>query len=163
MSRTLVIGFGNVDRADDGVAYHVINDLRRRLGQEMLREDETGLERLGTQIDSIFLIQLAPELMDVMSLYDKVIFVDALVYEKVENLHCVPVFPEYTSATFTHHMTPAMLLALLKSIRNREPAGYIVSIRGYDFDFHRNLSAGTKALIEKAVDHIVKLHRSDTD
>ena len=63
-------------------------------------------------------------------------------------------------ATFTHHLTPAMLLALLKSLHHREPAGHIVSIRGYDFDFHRNLSADTEALVEKAVDHILQLHGS---
>jgi Ni,Fe-hydrogenase maturation factor len=79
----------------------------------MLREDETGLEGIGAQIDSIFLIQLAPELMDVIIPYDKVIFVDAHVYDNVDSLYCAPVFPEFTQATFTHHMTPAMLLALL--------------------------------------------------
>ncbi|MGD1152168.1 MAG: hydrogenase maturation protease [Syntrophales bacterium] len=163
MTRTLVIGFGNIDRADDGVAYHVVNDLRRRLGQGMLHEDETGLEGIGAQIDSIFLVQLAPELMDVMTLYDKIIFVDAHVYENVGNLYCAPVFPEFTQATFTHHMTPAMLLALLKAICNREPTGHIISIRGYDFDFHRNLSADTEALVDKAVDHILLLHGSTHD
>ena len=163
MPRTLVIGFGNIDRADDGVAYHVINRLRRRLGQGMLHEDETGLEEIGAQIDSIFLVQLAPELMDVLILYDEIIFVDAHVYENVDSLYYAPVFPEFTTATFTHHLTPAMLLALLKSLHHREPAGHIVSIRGYDFDFHRNLSADTEALVEKAVDHILLLHGSTDD
>ncbi len=163
MSRTLVIGFGNIDRADDGVAYHVINGLRRRLGQGMLHEDETGLEEIGAQIDSIFLVQLAPELMDVIILYDKVIFVDAHVYDNVDSLYYAPVFPEFTQATFTHHMMPSMLLALLKAICNREPTAHIISIRGYDFDFHRNLSADTEALVEKAVDHILLLHGSAHD
>ncbi|HUJ89861.1 MAG TPA: hypothetical protein VLX12_06695, partial [Syntrophorhabdales bacterium] len=122
MSRTLVIGFGNIDRADDGVAYHIVNHLRRRLGQELLPEDETGLELMGGDIDSIFLVQLSPELMDVIGLYDTVIFVDAHVYENAPNLYSAPVTPEFTPATFTHHITPAMMLALLKSIRNREPA-----------------------------------------
>lgn len=158
MSRTLVIGFGNVDRADDGVAYYVVNALRRRLGQSILHEDETGLEELGSQIDSVFLVQLAPELMDVISLYEKIIFVDAHVYENVDSLYCAPVLAEFTPATFTHHLTPAMLLALLKALHRREPAGHIVSIRGYDFDFHRRLSADTEALVEKAVDHILQLH-----
>lgn len=160
MSRSLVIGFGNIDRADDGVAYHVINGLRRRLRKGMLHEDETGLEEIGAEIDSIFLVQLAPELMDLIIPYDKIIFVDAHVYENVDNLYCAPIFPEFTPATFTHHLTPAMLLALLKSLHHREPAGHIVSIRGYDFDFHRNLSADTEALVEKAVDHILLLHGS---
>jgi Ni,Fe-hydrogenase maturation factor len=124
----------------------------------MLHEDETGLESLGAQIDSVFLVQLAPELMDVIIPYDKIIFVDAHVYENVDSLYCAPVFPEFTPATFTHHLTPAMLLALLKSLHHREPAGHIVSIRGYDFDFHRSLSTDTEALVEKAVDHILQAH-----
>ncbi|MGZ6236608.1 MAG: hydrogenase maturation protease [Syntrophales bacterium] len=160
MPRTLVIGFGNIDRADDGVAYHVISSLRRRLCQGMLHEDETGLEGLGAEIDSVFLVQLAPELMDVLIDYDKIIFVDAHVYENVDSMYYAPVFPEFTTATFTHHLMPATLLAMLKSLHQREPAGHIVSIRGYDFDFHRNLSTNTKALVEKAVDHILLLHGS---
>jgi len=163
MSRTLVIGFGNIDRADDGVAYHIVNGLRRRLRQGMLHEDETGLEEIGAEIDSIFLVQLTPELMDVIIRYDKIIFVDAHVYEDVDNLYCTPVLPEFTPATFTHHLTPSMLLALLKSLHHREPAGHVVSIRGYDFDFHRDLSADTEALVEKAVDHILLLHSSMHD
>ena len=123
----------------------------------MLHEDETGLEELGAQIDSIFLVQLAPELMDVIILYDKVIFVDAHVYENVDNLYCAPVFPEFTPATFTHHMGPAMILALIKALYNREPTGHIISIRGYDFDFHRDLSADTKALVDPAVEYILLL------
>ncbi len=160
MPRTLVIGFGNIDRADDGVAYYVINDLRRRLGQGPLREDETGLEEMGQEVDSIFLVQLTPELIDVISPYDRIIFVDAHVYENVESLYCTSVSPEFTPSTFTHHLTPATLLALLKSILHREPAGHIVSIRGYNFDFHRNISADTGALVEQAVDHILILHKT---
>ena len=156
MPRTLIIGFGSIDRADDGVAYHVINALRRRLGQTMLDEDETGLEELGNQIDSVFLVQLAPELMDILAGYDQVVFVDAHVLANVDDLHCTPIFPEYAPATLTHHMGPAMILALVKALYHREPAGYIVSIRGYDFDFHRNLSADTKAHIEPAVDYILQ-------
>lgn len=154
--RTLIIGYGSIDRADDGVAYFVINALRRRLGQKPLSEDETGLEDLGKQVDSIFLVQLAPELMDVLACYDQVIFVDAHVLENVDNLHCTPVLSEYTPATFTHHMSPAMILALLKALYHREPTGHIVSIRGYDFDFHRDLSRATRTLVEPAVKYILQ-------
>ena len=51
---------------------------------------------MAAEIDSIFLVQLAPELMDVIILYDRIIFVDAHVYENVESLYCAPVFPEFT-------------------------------------------------------------------
>jgi hydrogenase maturation protease len=160
MLRSLIIGFGNLDRADDGVAYYVINALRRHLGQKALSEEDTGMEDLGAPIDSIFLSQLAPELMDPIAEYKRVIFVDAHVYENMEALHCAPVLPEYAAATFTHHLTPAMLLAFLKALHHREPKGHLVSIRGYDFDFHRNLSLDTQALVEPAVNYILHLLKS---
>jgi len=158
MDRTLVIGFGNRDRADDGVAYYVVNRLRERLGRKPLGEDETGLEELEGSIDSIFLSQLTPELMDIVAPYRRIVFVDAHVGEDRGDLHCAPVQPEDVGTTFTHQLSPAMLLALLKVLYGQEPSGFIVSIRGYDFDFHPTLSAATGRMIDAAVDRIGQLH-----
>jgi len=157
MARALVIGYGNLNRADDGVAYYVINALRERLRQVALSEDDTGLEELGAQTDSIFLTQLVPELLDTLVDYDQVIFVDAHVHEDARDLHFAPVSPEYVSSVFTHHITPATLLALLKALYQQEPAGHIVSLRGHEFDFRRGLSAATEALVELAVEYILQL------
>ncbi len=157
MPRTLVVGYGNVHRADDGVAHHVINALRRYLGQEALAEDQTGLEGLGAETDSILLTQLAPELIDILADYDQIIFVDAHVRDDVPDLYHEIVPSEYVVSAFTHHMTPAMLLALLKAIHHREPAGHIVSIRGRDFDFHDRLSSATQVSVEPAVNQILCL------
>ena len=159
MSRTLVIGFGNIDRADDGVAFEVVNALRRRLGQKELSGEDTGLEELGETVDSIFLSQLAPELMDTLVDYSRVIFADAHVYENVEDLHCGPVAPDYAPSTFTHHLTPAALLSFLKALYGAEPEARLVSIRGRDFDFHRGLSEEARSLVEPAVNHILQLVR----
>jgi hydrogenase maturation protease len=157
MSRTLVIGFGNVHRADDGVAYHVVNALRQRLGQKALAEDQTGFEDLGAETDSVLLTQLVPELIDTLVHYDQVVFVDAHVRDDVSALHCQPLMAQYGPSVFTHHMTPAMLLALLKAIHGRELVGYLVSIRGRDFDFHRRLSAEAEALVEPAAERILRM------
>jgi hydrogenase maturation protease len=157
MPRTLVIGYGNVHRADDGVAHHVVKALRRYLGQEALAEDQTGLETLGAEIDSILLTQLVPELIDTLVDYDQVIFVDAHVRDDVPDLYHEMVQSEYVISAFTHHMTPAMLLALLKAIHHREPAGHIVSIRGRDFDFHDTLSSATRVFVKPAVNQILRV------
>jgi hydrogenase maturation protease len=162
MDRTLVIGYGNLDRQDDGVAYEVINALRRRLGQAALGEEETQLEELGNQTDSIFTMQLAPELLDAVVDYDRVIFVDAHVRADLPDLHCAPVRPEYASSTFTHHMTPAMLLALSQMLYRPEPEGYVVTIRGQAFDFGQGLSELTGALVEPAAEQILLLARPGT-
>jgi len=157
MTRTLVLGFGNVYRADDGVAHYVVNALRRHLGQESLGADSTGLEELGAQVDSVFLSQLVPELIDTLTAYEQVVFVDAHVRKDVPDLHCVPVPAEGAMSAFTHHMTPSMLLALLKGIYHHEPAAYLVSIRGREFDFRRGLSARVEALVQPAVECILQL------
>jgi len=86
-----------------------------------------------------------------------VIFVDARVYEYVDTLHCEPVSPEYTPFTFSPHLTPAAFLALLKPLYHHEPAGHLVSIRGYDFDFHRRISVETEGLVGPAVEYILRL------
>jgi hydrogenase maturation protease len=157
MSRTLVIGYGNLDRQDDGVAYYVVNALRRRLGQDALTEDETGLETLGAPADSIFVMQLGTELLEVAAEYDRVIFVDAHVRADGDALRCEPVRPDYAAATFTHHMTPALFFALLQSLYHREPQGYLISIQGRSFDFERNLTIVTEAWVEPAVDQLLQL------
>jgi hydrogenase maturation protease len=154
MSRTLVIGYGNVDRADDGVAYYVVNALRQRLGQKPLADDDSGLQELGAQTDTILLAQLVPELIDMLADYDQVIFVDAHVRDDVPDLYCAPVSSEYVTSPFTHHITPGMLLALLHALCQRDPVGYLVSVRGHDFDFHRSLSPVVEQLVPAAVEHI---------
>jgi len=157
MIRTLVIGYGNLDRQDDGVAHAIVGGLRRRLGQAPLAEGETGLEQLDGQADSILVLQLTPELLDVALDYEQLVFVDAHVRPDAEKVHCTPVGAEYAPAAFTHHMTPAMFLALLQALHQHQPAGHIVSVRGHSFDFERKLSPATQASVQPAVDKIVAL------
>jgi hydrogenase maturation protease len=157
MARTLVVGYGNLDRGDDGVAYHIVNGLRRSLGQPALDEYETGLEELGKQVDSVFLTQLGPEFVDVLVNYDRIIFVDAHVLLAVDGLYCARVLPEFTQSTFTHHMTPATLLALLSALYHRDAEAHLVSARGHRFEFERDLSEATQALVEPAVASILEL------
>ena len=157
ISKTIIIGYGNIDRADDGVAFAVVNELRRRLGQKMLEEGDTGLDELGGENDSIFLSQLVPEIMELLTGYNRIIFVDAHVGSDMEDLSCSPVSAQYVSSSFTHHMTPSALLAFLQTMYQCEPQAHLVSIHGYDFDFKRTFSPQVQALVHPAVDAILKL------
>jgi hydrogenase maturation protease len=156
-SKTIIIGYGNIYRTDDGVAFAVINELRRQLKQEPLEEGDTGLDELGGENDSIFLLQLVPEIMELLAGYNRIIFVDAHVGSDMEDLNCSPVEAQYISSSFTHHMTPSALLAFLKTMYQREPEAHLVSIRGCDFDFKQTLSPRVQALVQPAVDTILKV------
>jgi hydrogenase maturation protease len=155
--RALVLGYGNIDRQDDGAAFAVVNALRQRLGQAPLEAGETGLESLGQAPDSAFVVQLGPELLDVLAAYERVCFVDAHVQPGWADVHQASIQPEYSPSAFTHHMTPGMLLALLKALHQLEPQGYLVSIRGHQFDFERGLTSATERLVAPAVDEILGL------
>ena len=55
LSRTLIIGFGNVYRRDDGVAFVVLNAVRERLGRPLLDTEDDGFDDLGHEVDTILL------------------------------------------------------------------------------------------------------------
>ena len=155
--KTIIIGYGNIYRADDGVAFAVINELRRQLGQKLLEEGDTGLDELNGENDSIFLLQLVPEIMELFAGYNRIIFVDAYVGSDMEDLNCSPVSAQYISSSFTHHMTPSALLAFLKSMYECVPQAHLVSIRGINFDFKRTFSPQVQALIQPAADTVFRL------
>jgi hydrogenase maturation protease len=154
---TIIIGYGNIDRADDGAAFVVINELRRRLGVKPLEVGDTGLDNLQGHDDSIFIPQLTPEIMELFTGYDRMVFVDAHVGPDSEDISSSPVFPHYASSSFTHHMTPSAFLAYLKALYLCEPRAHVVSIRGHEFDFRQTLSRQTQALVQPAVDIILEL------
>ncbi|MDA8123624.1 MAG: hydrogenase maturation protease [Deltaproteobacteria bacterium] len=154
LPRALIVGYGNIDRADDGIAFEVINTLRRHQSRAPLGDEDTGLEALGTEIDTVFLSQLTPELLETLRDYDHIIFVDAHVYPDIGTLHCRDILPEGAPSILIHHLTPEILLAFLKALYGRDPLGHLVSLRGYDFDFHRHLSAKAKRWSKQAVQYI---------
>ena len=157
MLRTIIIGYGNIDRSDDGLAYEVINLVRKQLGQHLLDEGDTGLDNLNGEIDSVFLLQLIPEIMELLKGYEQIIFVDAHAGDRLDDLNCSRLTPQYTSSTFTHHMTPETLLAFLKTLYQHEPQAYMVSVRAHDFDFKRTFSARTQSLLQPASEKIIQL------
>jgi hydrogenase maturation protease len=163
MRRSLVIGYGNLERQDDGVAFYVVNRLRQRLGQKPLRFDDAGLARLENSTDCVFIRQLVPELIETLSNYDRLVFVDAHIPAGMSNLVCTRIYPEDDFPLFTHQMNPALLLAFLKALWDREPISHLLTIQGRRFDLGRGLSAMTAALVDPATRIILELlaRRSD--
>jgi hydrogenase maturation protease len=154
MDSILIIGYGNVDRQDDGVAWHVLDGLAKRLGKPRDPETGEGFQELGSSPDLLFQLQLVPELAEIIATYDRVCFVDAHTGNVDQDLHLEILEPGYQASAFTHHMTPQTCLALAESIYHRRPSAILVSVRGHEFEFTRSLSEETSELSEQAVDQI---------
>jgi len=152
--RTLVIGYGNASRRDDGVGLAVVNALRLHWGQPALTPLTDGGEDLGSARDSLFLQQLTPELAATLAQYDLVFFVDASLPAATEPVQWERVEPAYQMGAISHHMEPATLLALARQLYGHAPEGVLVSVHGHDFDFGDELSPRTAAAVPDAVQWI---------
>ena len=151
---SLIIGFGNPDRQDDGVAWHILTRLAQEFGRPIPSMDE-GFFPVGENPDLLFTLQLIPELAETIAAYQRICFVDAHTGNASEDVHVVEVKAEYQRSPFTHHMTADTCLSLVQTIYGQTPQAILVSVRGYEFGFSHELSPGTRLLAEQAVERIM--------
>jgi hydrogenase maturation protease len=154
--RTLIIGYGNADRQDDGVAWHVLAALRRRLGKPEAEAFDDAFEPEGENPDFLFTLQLTPEMAETVADYQRVCFVDAHTGNVPEEIHLRQLQAKYQRSPFTHHLTPDTLLALCEQLYSQTPDAILVSVRGYQFGFESSLSPETQALVEPALKKILR-------
>ncbi len=147
---TLIIGYGNPDRQDDGVAWHVLESLSTQLKIERPDPDSGDFSPLGGNPDLLFALQLTPEMAEIIANYERVCFVDAHTGQIAEDITIREILPEYQASPLTHHMTPQTLLSLVESMFRKKPQAILASIRGYEFGFGRALSERSKTLVQTA-------------
>ena len=150
----LIIGYGNPDREDDGVAWHILSNLATRLAQPEPSQDLYMLHRLEGIPDLLCVLQLDPEMAEVIADYDRVCFVDAHTGAYEEDIRFTRIVGEFQSSPFTHHMTPETCLMLAQTLFGQSPQAIVISVRGYHFGFSHNLSTETTALAEQVTDWI---------
>ena len=146
---TLILGYGNPDRQDDGVAWHILCNLADRLDRSIPSFEE-GFTLDGDDPDLFFVLQLTPELAEIMADYQRVCMIDAHTGVIPEEVKLTVLEPGYQHSPLTHHTTPQTCLALAKTIYNSVPEAVLVSVRGYEFGFSHLLSAKTKKLAKQA-------------
>ena len=164
LSKCLIIGYGNPDREDDGVAWHILKALGERFGRisqmdassdDISAIDFGELQHRDDAPDLMGELQLMPEIAETIAAYDKVCFVDAHTGAYPHDVTVTPLHAEFQSSPFTHHLTPETCLDLAKVAYGHSPQGLVISVRGFRFGFEHTLSAETAALAGEAVEKIV--------
>lgn len=153
MTNLLILGYGNPDREDDGVAWHILRALTARLGLASPESYEDEFPE-HAQIDFAFALQLTPEMAEDISVYEHVCFVDAHTGSIPEPVRLIDVESEFQASPFTHHLTPQSLLSMCETIYRRKPEAVLLSVLGHRFLFSRQLSKGTARLVPQAVELI---------
>jgi hydrogenase maturation protease len=143
--KTLIIGYGNQNRRDDGVGWFILEQLAALNLPDVVLETSHQLE---------------VEASETISHFDAAIFVDAAIPEAPEAIQRSVVAPNFQSHAVAHYLTPADVLSLCKTLYNREPKAVLFSIRGRDFNFGTTLTPEVEQTARGVVKQIAELVRS---
>jgi hydrogenase maturation protease len=140
--KTLILGYGNQSRRDDGVGWFVVEQL-------------AALKLPGVELETAH--QLEVEAAETISRFDTVIFVDAAIPESLQAVQCSEVTPNFQSHAVAHYLTPADVLALCQTLYHRQPKAVLYSIRGRDFNFGTTLTPEVEQAARDVVKQIIEL------
>ena len=154
MNKLIILGYGNPDRGDDGVAWHLLDQLLKSEGFFETDLFVSEITDLNGKADIWFNFQLLPEISELIAKYEKALFIDAHTGEIDEEINFQKIEPDFQNSPFTHHFTPSSCLALAESIAGKYPEAWLLSIKGYNFEFSRELSPKTRELSKVAMEKI---------
>jgi len=126
MARILVLGYGNPLRADDGLGWQVAVELFRA--------------NASADVHVIPCHQLTPDLAEAASFAELVLFIDCSRTGIPGELRCEEIFSQSGPTSFTHDLSPAVLLALAAELFGVCPKAYLFSICGENFETGEELS-----------------------
>ncbi len=129
--KVILVGFGNEYRKDDGLGIKLLD----------LIEDE--------KIEKIKVQELSYSILDDIKDFDVVIFIDASL--EGEDISFKKIEKKETFSPLTHHLMPEELLIWSEFINKKSYDFYLLSIRGYDFDFGEDLSENAQKNLEKGL------------
>lgn len=132
--KTIVLGIGNNGRQDDGLGWMFL---------DFLDEKDSG-------IDIEYRYQLQIEDADLISNYDRVIFVDATKEDTDDGYYLKPCHPSEEYSFSTHALNPETILYLSKKLYNHNPDASIFAIQGYDWELQIGLSEKGTTNLAKA-------------
>lgn len=155
--KILFIGYGNPDRQDDGVAWHILCGLAEKFSRPVPQDFQEGFPEDDENPKFFFELQLMPEHAELVGQADLVVFIDAHTGNVPEDLFIKKINPHFQNSPFTHHLTPETCLSLAETMYGRLPEAWLATVRGFEFGFSHELSPATKELANDAVNRIFKL------
>jgi hydrogenase maturation protease len=140
----LVIGYGNPGRMDDGLGPALVEAL-----------EKLAIE--GVDLDADY--QLIVEDAAAVAAHKVVVFADAA-ETGPEPFYLQPVEPKGELGFSSHGCQPEAVMALARELFRADTKGYILGIRGYEFnEFREALSDRARANLAAATEFLVKVLR----
>ena len=128
MKKILVYGYGNPGRQDDGLGIFLAEKVEKWAAQN-------GYDTVVTDTNYQLNIEDAYNLND----YDLVVYADASI-EEMQNYKFEVLEPELNTNFSMHSVSPAFVLGLCKEIYNEVPETYLLHLKGYEWEFMKDMS-----------------------
>lgn len=130
MKKTLIYGYGNPGRQDDGLGARFTEIMEKWV-------DEQKLSHITVDCN----YQLNIEDAATVSEYDTVFFIDASIVEEVKNFRLEEIEPNDARIEFTMHaVSTSYVVDLCRKIYGKTPKAYVLHIKAYEFDFKEELT-----------------------
>jgi hydrogenase maturation protease len=127
MARVLIIGYGNPLRSDDGLGWYAAVQLFR--------------SSASRDVEVLPCHQLTPDLAEAVSHADTVVFLDSTHEGTPGELRCREIEPVEGSASFSHHLSPEIVLGIARDLYGAYPHAWLLTICGHCFEPGETLSA----------------------
>jgi hydrogenase maturation protease len=139
MSNIVAIGYGNDLRSDDGIGQRVANTLRL------------------SNVKSLAVHQLTPELAEILASADLAIFIDACLTSESSQVEVRSLSPDCSGNISGHITDPRSLLALTQALYGYCPTAWWVIVPGENFTIGDRLSATAETGIAIALEKIAQI------
>jgi hydrogenase maturation protease len=141
---TLIVGYGNPLRGDDGVGQAVAQAFA----------DDTAIDG----VEAIACHQLTPELAERFAAAARVVLIDAAVGREAGGVSVVSLQPAPTpSSNLGHHVEPSQLLRLAQRLYGRSPEAYLVTVGAHSLALGEGLSAPVAAALPEVIATVRRL------
>lgn len=144
---SLVIGYGNSLRGDDG--------LGRKLAQTIAEWQLPGVRSLDQH-------QLTPELAAELAQVELAIFIDAYLAKNHDSVTVQVIEPSASVSFPSHFSNPQALLSLTQRVYGRCPHAWLVMVPGVNFSLSDSLSLLAQQRSEQALREIERLLKKNT-
>jgi len=143
--KTLVIGIGNPGRRDDGLGPALVELLSGS------RPPERAVVAIpGGSAEAFWTYQLNIEDAAWVRDCDRLVFIDAESDALAAPTEIKRLSPAASIAFTTHELSPASVLALGEELYGRTAEGFVLAIRGAEWDLAEGLSAEARRNLEEA-------------
>lgn len=144
MAHTIIIGYGNPLRGDDGLGWRAAERLRAEITDPEV-DVQTGH-------------QLTPELAETVTHVRLVVFIDANCDTMAGEVVSRRIEPDRSpSELFTHRLTPEVLLGMAEKLYGRSPEGILISVGAASFEHGDQLSPAVESALPAVIERVQTL------